>query len=707
MATVLDTFVTNLRFTSDVKGLDAAESRLQGFKRTLGSMAQGLTVASAALTGVGFVAGRTILSFETSMNNLQATLKPTADEMARLRGQAEELGRTTAFSASQTADAQTQLAQAGFSATQVLGAMPDVLNLAAAGQLSMGEAAALTSIQLNAFNLDVSQSQRITDVLARTATSTQTTVSQLGPAFRQVAATAQGLGSSIEETAAMIGVLRNNGLQAEQAGTGLRNVLARLVDPSGEAEQAIRDLGLDVNQLKRLIESGGVLQVLEMLGQSGLGVAEAQKLFGLEAGNAGRILAENVGQVWALTQSLEAAQGAATEMATTQMQGLPGAMLEFKSASEGLQLQLGTSGLTGILERVTDMLRSFASWLTNTSVVLQQAVIVTGSAIVALGALMLAIRAVSFIFGPFIGAIKASVLWLINKDNVLRRRLIPSLISFAKTLWTQILPAIGRFIASMWGALLATLRFALTAIAAAIAGVIGFAATIWAAAIPALAAFIASVIALSVALLTNPITWIILGIVALGAALIALVVHWDAVKRVVMDFWDKWGGWISGALAVVMPFIGIPLLIARNWDSLRKFFSDLWDWIVAKIQTAVDSIMTIIKPVTSAIGAIGNLFGAQTASLNVSPAGQLATEFAGGLAQGPALLPVAPPAAVANQYSSSTSNRTTSVGKVETHNTFTINSQSGDPNEIARKVQEALNDQFTSVAHDFDSNVRE
>ncbi len=706
MATVLDTFVTNFQFKTDTRGLDAAESRLQGFKRSLGGMAQGLTVASAALTGVGFVAGRTIVSFETSMNNLQATLQPTANEMAELREQAEELGRTTAFSASQAADAQTQLAQAGFSAIQVLGAMPDVLNLAAAGQLSMGEAAALTSIQLNAFNLDVSQSQRVTDVLARTATSTQTTVSQLGPAFRVVAATAQGLESSIEETAAMIGVLRNNGLQAEQAGTGLRNVLGRLVDPSGEAEQAIRGLGLNVDELKRLIQSGGVLQVLEMLGNAGLGVAEAQKLFGLEAGSAGRILAENVGQVRALTQSLEAAQGAAAEMATTQMQGLPGAMLELKSASEGLQLQLGASGLTGVLERGTDMLRSLASWLTNLSSGLQQMIVIAGASVVVLAALHIVYRAVSFALYPFIAAIRASVTWLLAKDGVLRTRVIPALIGFGRTLWTQTLPAVWRFILSIGAATLGALRFAVIGIAAAIGAVISFGATIWAAAIPALAAFAAGVWAVTAALLLNPITWIVLGIVALIGALVLLVVHWDTVKRVVTDFWARWKNWITGALLVLMPFIGIPLLIARNWNKLRRFFTDLWDWIIVKIQAAVESVLNIIRPITNAIGAIANLFGGQSATLNVRPAGQLATEFAGGLAQGTALLPVAP-AASSITNSSSISNRSTQVDKIEVNSPITINSQNGDPNEIARQVKEQMGDQFQSVLHDFDSNVRE
>ena len=170
MATVtLDQLVVDLIFKGSTKDLNKFEQGVKNLNKRIDGLARNFTLAGGALSAALFGVGRTILNFEQAMNNLQAVLNPTAEDRARLRTQAKDMGRTTAFSASQAAAAQTELAQAGFEVKEILTAMPHVLRLAAAGQLDIGEAAALVVNQLNAYGLEASEAQRVTDVIAKTA----------------------------------------------------------------------------------------------------------------------------------------------------------------------------------------------------------------------------------------------------------------------------------------------------------------------------------------------------------------------------------------------------------------------------------------------------------------------------------------------------------------------------------------------------------
>ena len=232
----------NLRpFATAMNRLERGVAKAQ---QSLNSLAAGAAKIGAPLAAGAGAVVTTLFNFEVAMNQVQATLLATKEEMEGLRDQAKELGRTTQFSASQAADAQNQLAQAGFNVNQILNATPSVLALAAAGQLSMGEAAKLTANQLRAFNLDVTETNRVTDVLALTASRSNTSVRELGPAFRQIAPLALQAGLSIEQVAAYLGTLRNQGFAAEQAGTAMRAVLSRLVTPSKEAAEILERLGL-------------------------------------------------------------------------------------------------------------------------------------------------------------------------------------------------------------------------------------------------------------------------------------------------------------------------------------------------------------------------------------------------------------------------------------------------------------------------------
>ena len=343
------------------------ESRVQNVRQSLDNLAGGAAKLGAPLAaGAGLVV-KTLYNFDAAMNQVQATLGVTGEEMEGLRDQAKLLGRTTEFSASQAAEAQTQLAQAGFDANQILEATPDVLALASAGQLSMAESAKLTANQLRAFGLDVSEAGRVTDVLAAAAASSNTSVRELGPAFRQVAPIANKAGLSIEETAGYLGVLRDNGFAAEQAGTAMRAVLSRLVAPAGEAKDILEEIGLPPDFVKNKIEAGEFQDVLESLRTRGLTLQQAMKLFGQEAGAAGLVLLDGAANARELAKEYENAGGRAQEMADIQNQGLVGAFRNMKSAAEGLQIAIGESGLGKAAENFFNVLTDLMNRITESS----------------------------------------------------------------------------------------------------------------------------------------------------------------------------------------------------------------------------------------------------------------------------------------------------------------------------------------------------
>ena len=574
--TILETFAVQFLFKGDRRDLDRWE---QGFKKVnmqLNSVARTAAVAGGALTAALFGVGRTILGFEQTMNNLQAILNASSEEMEKLREQALEFGSATAFSASQVGEAQTELAQGFGDVERTLKALPDVLNLASAGQLSMGEAAALVRNQMNAFGLTIDDVSHITDVLAKAATSGSTTVRQLAPAFAQVAAGANTAGLSIERTAAFIVALRDVGLRAEQAGTALRNVIVRLTEPEPPQNflNALNSIGVSFEELKRLAQRGEYEDIFRRLGEAGLDAATAISLFGTEGFSAGASLTDSISKVEALTESLIGAEGWAERMRLIQEQGLPGAVAAFRSALEGLQLSLGEAGLTGWIAKAADTLRGFVVWLRNADGWVKTTmaiVLASGPVLLGLAAFLklvsfaisglvpllkiaawantkfgisakfaafwnsnfiLSLRLAAINVRAYIASQILATLW--NSNFVVSLRLAAiSVTGFAVRLWTSgtaalgrfatsvrtnAIPALSRFAATIWTSTIGALRGLVTNLRRASLGMLRFA-------LKAIVAGISGVIAFGVALWASMIPPLIAATAAVTAFTVALLAN--------------------------------------------------------------------------------------------------------------------------------------------------------------------------------------
>lgn len=331
------------RYTKEAQ---QAETATGGLMKMMGRL-----VSVYALWRGAMKVGTTLMEFERTMSGVKAVLGGTADEMKMLEQEARRLGETTRYSAAETAEGMRQLAQAGFTANQVVAAMPGMLDLATAGELGLAEAADIASASLAGFTLQASESTRVADVLAAAAAGTNTNVAQLGDAMKYVAPIANAMEISIEQTAAAVGVLSNAGLQGSMAGTGLRQVLASLATPTAEAERILRAYGISLEQVNPA--ANDLVDILALMREKGITATDALLIAGDRGGNALTALIEKVPDLQKLNVQMDEAAGRAKQMAFDMGDNLAGDLVTLSSTFDELILKSGDTGLGGALRTVT------------------------------------------------------------------------------------------------------------------------------------------------------------------------------------------------------------------------------------------------------------------------------------------------------------------------------------------------------------------
>lgn len=372
-----------------------------GFGKTGKAMSMGVTAPILAMGGaIATMAG----NFEAAMNNVQAISGASGDQLMRLRDQAKQLGIQTQFSATEAAEAQALLAQAGFSTDQIIGAMPATLNMAAAGNLKLAESADIASSVLTGFQLDISQLPDAVDTLAFAANSTNTDIRELGVAMRYVAPVAAGMRQGFEQSTLALGLLSNAGIKGSMAGTTLRGILTKLSAPSAKAAGILNDLGISVydtsGQMRPLVE------IMKQFEGSSATAADYMQIFGQRAGpGMMALLSQGSGALEELIAKEKAAGNVAQDMAEIQMQGLNGAIKGMTSAFEGLAIAIGESGFLEFLAKgvtaITTVVRYLAALdpaILRTVTIIAAIAAAIGPALIAMGVLAASITAITTAF---------------------------------------------------------------------------------------------------------------------------------------------------------------------------------------------------------------------------------------------------------------------------------------------------------------------
>jgi TP901 family phage tail tape measure protein len=340
------------------KSLEETRSSTVKARQSFNQM-QTAMFAVATAVGVGLGASVNVArNFEEAMSRVKAISGATGEEFDALKAKAKELGETTQFSASEAAQGMEYLSMAGFKVNDIIGAMPSVLNLAAAAKLDLGRSADIVSNIMTGFGVKAEDASGAVDVLVKTMTTANTDLPQLGDAMKYVAPVASSLGLSIEETAAAVAKMSDAGIQGSMAGTALRAALLSLSNPVGQAEKAINRLNIEV-----LDSEGNMKPLPELIGHvaekmdgmtSAQKTATAAQLVGTEAAS-GFVTLLGIGEdaLADYTKTLEQSGGTAERVAKTQMDNLNGALKELQSAAEGIGIELGEE----LLPILTDMIK--------------------------------------------------------------------------------------------------------------------------------------------------------------------------------------------------------------------------------------------------------------------------------------------------------------------------------------------------------------
>lgn len=343
----------------DASGAQAGASQYAGATDKVSAAAQKAAAANAkfqqqvnqaamtlkffATAAVGLTI-RSISEYTYAMSSVQAVTKATAADMVQLERITRELGATTMFSASQAAEGAKFLGMAGFTTNQILEALPATLDLAAAAALNMGQAADITSNIMSGFGLAANQAGRAADVLAAIASSANTDVAGMGSAMKYVGPISRSLGISMEDTAAAVGVLANQGIQGSMAGTGLKTSLSALVNPSKAAKEAIKSLGIDLKDVNPQFNS--LEDVMKRFAVAGLDAERAFQIFGQRGATAMLAITGDIPGLEKLIKVTNDATGTAERMSKIMRDNLKGDAEILKSALAELTLIIGDAGLT-------------------------------------------------------------------------------------------------------------------------------------------------------------------------------------------------------------------------------------------------------------------------------------------------------------------------------------------------------------------------
>lgn len=290
------------------------------------------------------------IDLEAQLAKVRAVTSANAEDMALLKRAAEDAGKTTQFSAVQAAEGLEILGQAGKSAQESVQLLPVLLRTATAAGVDLAQSAGILTDTLTIMGLATADAGRAADVLAKTANASNATMQDLGLALQYAGANARTAGLDLEQLSAAMGILANNGLRGEKAGTALRSILAQLSDPASKAGRELSLLGE---------RSGTLAGALNAIREAGANGQRAISAFGLEAGPALQaLLAASTGQLAELEKTLRNAGGAAEAAAHIMGDTTEGALKRLSAAWDYLKTKLGDPLLKPIAEEAAKLAKS-------------------------------------------------------------------------------------------------------------------------------------------------------------------------------------------------------------------------------------------------------------------------------------------------------------------------------------------------------------
>ncbi|HUM42959.1 MAG TPA: phage tail tape measure protein [Fervidobacterium sp.] len=310
----------------------------------LAQLSRRAMLAGSVLKGIILAVGKSTVdaasTFEKQMRRVQAVSQATASEYRELSSVALDLSTKTEHSAMAVAEGMNFMAMAGFKANEIMEAMPSVLQLASAGVMDLGTAADITTNILTGYGMEISELAHANDVLVSAMTGANVDLQMLGESFKYAGPLAKAAGIEFSETAAMIALMGNAGIQGSMAGTSLRQAITNLLNPTKQAQEVMDRLGVKTKDANGNLLS--MTEILRQLEKSGASASDMMILFGQRAGPAmSALLGQGVDELEKFQQRLEDSEGLAARIEAMMIDTAEGQKQIFKNTVNAIRIMFG------------------------------------------------------------------------------------------------------------------------------------------------------------------------------------------------------------------------------------------------------------------------------------------------------------------------------------------------------------------------------
>lgn len=561
---------------ADTKGVKDAEKALddvgkkgKNTQATLDKVAKGTAIAGAAIAAGLGLAVKSAADFEKGLSNIKAVTGANDKQMEATRKKALQLGKDTQFSAGEAAAAIEELAKAGIKLPDVLnGAADATVNLAAAGEVSMPEAATIASNAMNQFSLKAEDMVNVADKIAGAANASAIDVSDFGMSLSQVGAVANLAGLSFDDTAVAIAEMGNAGIKGSDAGTSLKTMLSNLQPATDKQAGMMKRLGIitkdgtnlfydQQGQLKSLADIQGILfDKTSKLDKAHKQMA-LRTIFGSDAIRAAAVLSKEGAKGYD-KMSTSMGKVKAADVAKTKMDNLAGSIEQMKGSLETLGIVLGTT-LLPLIRSLVDHVTGLLNWFLNLDPGIQKAIV----AFLAMAATALLVTASIIKIAKGIKAFQDAMKVLKGLESLSKLGgalfspwtlaiialiiIIVLLVKYHKQIWKvvkQVWGAIAGFFKKIWG------------------DIVDFFKSIWG----SISGFFSR--------LWNDITNIFNTVIAFITA------HWK--------------GFLTGLLTLMLGPFGLMVgLVIQHFNAIKSFLAKVWAIIKKIFQTYLSILLTI------------------------------------------------------------------------------------------------------------------
>lgn len=617
----------------------------------ISGVGQKLLPVTAGVTALGTAAVKTTAHFDSSMSQVQATMGIAKDAVSDLNGVsvntmdalrdlAKQMGSETAFSASECADAMNYLALAGYDTQEIYDTLPTVLNLAAAGGIDLASASDMVTDAMSALGMETEEADTMVDQMAKTASSTNTSVAQLGEGILTIGASAKTIKGGTAELNTALGILANNGIKGAEGGTHLRNVILSLQNPTDKAAGCMENLGVQVYD-----SQGNMRSLNDILGDlntsmDGMTSAEKQNIIAsifnkTDLASVNTLLA-NTGDTWNdLQNSIISSGGAAQQMADTQLDNLSGQITILKSALEGLAISFGEI-LMPKIRAAAEKIQGFVDKLNSMNDEQKETILKIAGVVAAIGPMLIILGKVTSTVGSamkgFSGLTKGiaklgvkiagssgsitslgSALGAVAGPVLAVVAVVATLIAAFKHLWDTneefraAITAIWDGIKSKFEEFSQGIVDRLNALGFDFENIVEVLKAIWDGFCNLLAPVFEGAFQ-AISAILGTVLDVITGILDVFIGLFTgnWSQMWDGVKEIFTGVWEGIKGIFSGVINVITGILDVFLgwfgtSWNEVWTSISTFFTNIWNGIKNTVTTVINSISNVISTVVNGI----------------------------------------------------------------------------------------------------------